>query len=87
MPARILMLLILAMPAHALAEGQVTPVVSVEDNIHAMDTDHDGMVTATEVRAYLEAKNGKGYQHDLLEEMEIRAGTKSCASPFSRSFF
>jgi len=60
---------------------------SVEDNIHAMDTDHDGMVSVTEVHAYLEAKNGKGYKQELLDGMEARANSKSCASPFSQSFY
>lgn len=86
MDSRIL-LLIMLLPAVALAEEQVVPVASVEDNIRAMDTNRDGMVTATEIRAFLEAKNGKGYKHDLLDEMEAKAGAKSCASPFSRSFY
>lgn len=60
---------------------------SVEDHMRAMDTDHDGMVSANEVRAYLEATHGKGYQEQLLGEMEARASSKSCASPFSRSFY
>ena len=83
MPSRIIFLL-MCLPVVALAEENLP---SVEDNIRAMDTDHDGLVTATEIRAYLEAKNGKGYRQELLDEMEIKAGAKSCASPFSRSFY
>ena len=60
---------------------------SVEDNIRSMDTDHDGQVTVTELRAYLQARYGKGYQQALLEEMEMKAGTKSCGSPFSQSLY
>lgn len=82
-----ILLLIMLLPATALADGQVAPATSVEDNIRAMDKDRDGMVTATEIRAFLEAKNGKGYKHDLLDEMEAKAGAKSCASPFSQSFY
>ncbi len=58
---------------------------SVEDNIRAMDTDHDGMVTAHEMRIFLQNKHGKNYQPELMDELEARAGEKSCASPFSRS--
>jgi hypothetical protein len=60
---------------------------SVEDNIRIMDTDHDGQVTVTELRAYLQAKYGKGYQQALLEQMEMKSGTKSCGSPFSQSLY
>jgi Ca2+-binding EF-hand superfamily protein len=60
---------------------------SVEDNIKVMDTDHDGQVTVTEVRAYLQSQHGKGYKQALLDEMEIKAGLKSCGSPFSKSLY
>lgn len=61
--------------------------MNVEDNVRAMDTDRDGQVTVTEVRAYLEAQHGKGYKQAVLEEMEIKAGLKSCGSPFSKSLY
>ncbi|HQR60211.1 MAG TPA: hypothetical protein PLH03_02475 [Methylophilaceae bacterium] len=83
MPA-LLLLLTLTLPLAALAEN---PTPSVEDNIRAMDTDRDGMVTVAEVRAYLEARNGKGYKHELLVDMEAKANARSCASPFSQSFY
>lgn len=63
---------------------EATP--SVEDNIRAMDTNRDGMVTVHEVRVFLELKNGKGYQQELLDELEGKTG-RSCASPFSKSAF
>lgn len=66
------LLLTFTLPAVVAAEEQTSPAASVEDNIRAMDQDHDGIVTVTEVRAYLEAKNGKGYRHELLDEMEGR---------------
>lgn len=78
------MLLMLLMP-FAVHADESSP--SVEDNIRAMDSDHDGMVTVHEMRVFLETRNGKDYQQDLLDEMEGKAGAKSCASPFSRSFF
>lgn len=81
------LLLITALPPYAMAEEVSSSVTSVEDNIRAMDTNRDGMVTVTEVRAYLEARNGKGYKHELLDELEAKAGSKSCASPFSKSFY
>jgi hypothetical protein len=82
---RLLFILLLgSLPALALAAAEPP---SVDDNIHAMDTNRDGMVTVTEMRAYLEAKYGKNYQQAVLEEMEVKAGLKSCASPFSKSLY
>lgn len=83
LPAKLLLLTML-LPMAVYAEE---PGPSVEDNIRAMDTDHDGMVTVHEIRAFLEAKNGKGYQQDLLDEMEGKAGARSCSSPFTKSFY
>ncbi len=60
---------------------------SVEENIRAMDADRDGQVSVSEVRAYLERQNGKGYKQALLDEMETKAGLKSCGSPFSQSLY
>ena len=60
---------------------------SVADNIRAMDLDHDGMVTAHEMRVFLEKKHGRDYKQDLMDELEAKAGAKSCASPFSKSFY
>jgi len=60
---------------------------SFEENIKVMDSNHDGQVTISEVRAFLEAEHGKGYKQALLEEMETKAGTKSCGSPFSKSLY
>ncbi|HEY8118540.1 MAG TPA: hypothetical protein VIE91_04815 [Methylophilaceae bacterium] len=60
---------------------------SVEENIQAMDKDHDGVVTVYEVRAYIEAKHGKGYKKDVLDEMESSANGKSCKTPFSNSIY
>jgi hypothetical protein len=59
----------------------------VEENIRIMDTDHDGQVTVTELRASLQARYGKGYQQALLEQMEMKAGTKNCGTPFSQSLY
>jgi Ca2+-binding EF-hand superfamily protein len=75
-------LLLCLLPALAVA-GESSP--SVEESIKIMDTDHDGQVTVSEVRAFLESQHGKGYKQALLEEMEIKAGLKSCGSPFSKS--
>lgn len=71
-------------PAFAFAGESLS---NVEANIIAMDTDRDGQVTVSEVRAYLESQHGKGYKQTLLEEMETKAGLKSCGSPFSKSLY
>lgn len=79
-----MLLLLLALPAFA---GDARPDPSVEDNIRAMDTNRDGMVSADEVRRFIEARLGKDYEQQLLDDYELMAGAKSCASPFSRSTF
>jgi hypothetical protein len=81
-------LLLLALSTSlAWAEEPFSSATSVEDNIRSMDKDKDGMVSIIEIRAYLETQNGKGYRRELLDEMEAKADAKSCASPFSRSFY
>ena len=84
MSARFTILVALLLPLPAMADESQP---SVADNIRAMDTDHDGMVTAHEMRVFLETRNGKDYAQELLDELEAKAGAKSCASPFSRSFY
>lgn len=85
--SRFFLILLGVLPVSVLAEEPPRPVASVEDNIRAMDVDRDGMVSVTEVRAFLESRHGKGYRYELLEEMERKAGAKSCASPFSQSLY
>lgn len=80
---RYLPVLLVAISAGAMAEDSAP---SVEDNIRAMDTNRDGMVTVHEMREFLELKNGKGYRQELLDELEGKTG-RSCASPFSKSAF
>lgn len=77
-------LLLLAMQAVA---AEQLPEPSVEDNLKAMDKNHDGIVTVYEVRAYIEAKHGKGYKKDVLDEMESAANGKSCKTPFANTIY
>ena len=63
------------------------PYVSVADNIKAMDTDHDGIVTVHEMRVFIESKHGKGYEQKLFDAMEAAAGNRSCGSSFSKSLY
>lgn len=79
------LLLMLAWPA--MADGAKPQGAGVEENIRAMDKNHDGMVSADEVRHFIEARLGKDYEQQLLDDYELMAGTKSCASPFSRATF
>jgi hypothetical protein len=60
---------------------------TVAENIKSLDTDHDGIVTVYEVRAFVEARHGKGYKVDVLDDMESSAGGKSCSSPFSKPLY
>jgi hypothetical protein len=87
MDLRFSLLLCLLIAAPGWAVENDAPVLSVEDNIRNMDKDRDGMVSMDEIRAYLEARNGKGYRSELLDEMTARADGRSCSSPFSRSFY
>lgn len=87
MSLRFLLLLSLLLPASVWAVENDAPALSVEDNIRSMDKDHDGMVSMSEIRTYLEAQNGKGYRSELLDEMTAKADGRSCSSPFSRSFY
>lgn len=82
---RLLSLMCLLLPAAAGAESQQA-LPAVEETLRALDTDHDGQVSITEVRAAHEARHGKGFRQALLEDMETKANT-SCGTPFSRSFY
>lgn len=79
---------LLALPTLSMAEDAAAlPVLSVEDNLRAMDRDRDGMVTVYEVRAFIEAKHGKDYKKDVLDDMESSASGKSCSTPFAKSLY
>ncbi len=56
---------------------------TVEDNVMSMDTDKNGFADATEVRAFLELKHGKGYESEILERFEASLKSPSCATPFA----
>ena len=60
---------------------------SLEDNIIAMDTDKNGFADVYEVRAFLELKHGKGYQKEVLDNMEASASGKSCSTPFAKDLY
>lgn len=60
---------------------------SVEDNVAAMDTDKNGFADVYEVRAFLELKHGKGYQKELLDQLEASASGKSCSTPFAKDLY
>lgn len=63
---------------------EAKPYATVEENILVMDTDHNGMVSVHEVRAYIEAKHGKDYKKAVLDDLESSADGKSCSSPFAK---
>lgn len=67
--------------------GDKPSSLSVEDNMRVMDINHDGMVSVSEIRTYLEMMHGKNYEQPLLDMLEAKATGKSCASPFTRSFY
>lgn len=60
---------------------------SVKDRLREMDKDRNGMVTASEVRGYLQAKHGKGYEKNILDKMQSSENGLSCGTPFAQSFY
>ncbi len=88
----VMLQLSLCVNAHAaladeLAVNSSVSFVSVEDNLRNMDKNKDGMVTVYEVRAFIEAKHGKNYKKDVLDDMESSASGKSCSTPFAKSLY
>ena len=67
------------------AEGQYTGP-TVEENVAKMDTDNNGFADVFEVRAFLEKKNGEGYQKAILDRWEVLANSKSCGTSFIDEF-
>lgn len=72
---------------HVAFAAETPEPASVEANMLQMDTDHDGMVTLDESRAYLEKMRGKEYANHLFQKADSKANSKSCDSPFSRPFY
>ncbi len=69
------------------AELGLPDFVTLEQNVQAMDENGDGIVTVYEVRRFIEAKHGKHYQVQALDEMESSASGKSCGTPFAKPLF
>ena len=61
--------------------------LSVEENIARMDTNKDGMVTSDEVSQYARIVQGHDLNKSSLDKLSAMTDSKSCASPFSRSFY
>jgi len=82
--------LMAVMPAHAATildvltdtQGRYTGP-TVEENVVSMDTDKNGFADASEVRAFLELKHGKGYESEVLERFEASLKGASCGTPFA----
>ncbi len=62
-------------------------VTSADQQIHALDTNHDGLVSIEEMRAYLESLHGADYKKDILDAMVKYSRGRSCGSPFSNSLY
>lgn len=82
--------LMATVPAHAATildvltdiEGRYTGP-TVEENVVSMDTDKNGFADASEVRAFLELKHGKGYESEVLDRFEASLKGTSCGTPFA----
>ena len=87
MAASLLVGFVLVMPVHAatlldvLTDPQGRYIgPTVEDNVALMDTDKNGFADASEVRAFLELKHGKGYQSEVLDRFEATMRAASCGT-------
>ena len=67
--------------------GEATSYLSVEENILRMDTNKDGMVTSEEVSHNARIVQGHELNQSTLDKLSAITDNKSCASPFSRSFY
>lgn len=84
------LILMLVLPSLAGAEAlssELKYVPSVEDNLRTMDKDKNGLVTASEVRTYLQLKHGIGYEKAILDRMQSTESGASCGTPFAQSFY
>lgn len=81
----LIVILILCGPGMVFAEEDRAP--SVEDNLREMDKDRNGLVTTSEVRAYLQSKHGKDYEKSILDKLQSTERGASCGTPFAQSFF
>lgn len=85
--ASLLVGFVLVTPAHAATvldvltdtQGRYTGP-TVEDNVALMDTDKNGFADASEVRAFLELKHGKGYESAVLDRFEALLRGASCGT-------
>jgi hypothetical protein len=87
---KILWIASLLFPLSGMADQLASATVaepSVEDNVRAMDKDHDGMVTVFEMRSLIEARHGKGYKKQTLDNMEASARGTSCTTPFAKPLY
>jgi hypothetical protein len=82
-----LLILLLMLGVSALSRAEITNPPSVEDNLREMDKDRNGMVTVSEVRAYLESKHGKDYEKSTLDKLQSFEGGASCGTPFAQPFY
>ncbi|PKO24445.1 MAG: hypothetical protein CVU35_09250 [Betaproteobacteria bacterium HGW-Betaproteobacteria-8] len=81
----LILILMLCSPTIVLAEEVRAP--SVEENLREMDKDRNGIVTASEVRTYLQSKHGEDYEKSILDKLQSTERGASCGTPFAQSFF
>lgn len=86
----IILMLLISAPSLAWAEplySELKHVPSVEENLREMDKDRNGLVTTSEVRAFLELKHGKDYKKAILDKIQSFEGGASCGTSFAQSFY
>ena len=69
------------------AQPDTVSWVSAEEHFREMDKDHNGLVTVSEMRAYLEAKHGKDYEKAILDKMQTVERGASCSTAFAQPFY
>lgn len=89
-----LLSLLAVLPLPAVAADAMAPDAApnrdrpgLEQRFAEMDTNRDGLVTASEIRAYLESKHGKGYARLALDKMQAAEQGASCGTVFAQRLY
>lgn len=77
------------------AEEIVTSMVSsstvssptVEENMQQLDSNHDGIVTAQEIREHIQSIHGKDYEQATLDKWVKSMDGASCGTPFAKRLY
>jgi Ca2+-binding EF-hand superfamily protein len=81
------LMVLLILSSSGMTVADEARVSSVEENLRLMDKDRNGLVTASEVRAYLQSRHGDDYEKSVLDKLQSTERGASCGTPFAQTFF